>query len=151
MTEPALTLCAVSDAADASALESLYKESTGPGLPFLTNFLVQPTCHAWSCWREDVVVGAVWFQCVEGVAEVLDLRVLPSCRRQGYGRQLLEASLQALAPVKRVELEVRASNEAALGLYSALGFCETGRRPNYYVTPGGREDAILMTWTPEPA
>ena len=148
MTKSALTLCAISDAADASALKSLYTESTGPGLSFLTSLLAQPTCHAWSYWREDVVVGAVWCQCIEGVAEVLDLRVLPSCRRQGYGRQLLEAALQALAPVKRVDLEVRASNEAALGLYGDLGFSETGRRPQYYVTSGGREDAILMTWTP---
>ena len=151
MTKSALTLCALNDATDASALESLYTESTGPGLSFLTSLLAQPTCHAWSYWREDVVVGAVWCQCVEGVAEILDLRVLPSCRRRGYGRQLLEAALQALAPVKRVDLEVRASNEAALGLYRAFGFCETGHRPQYYVTPGGREDAILMTWTPEPA
>jgi len=151
VTKSALTLCAISDAADASALKSLYTESTGPGLSFLTSLLAQPTCHAWSYWREDVVVGAVWCQCIEGVAEVLDLRVLPSCRRQGYGRQLLEAALQALAPVKRVDLEVRASNEAALGLYGDLGFSETGRRPQYYVTSGGREDAILMTWTPEPA
>ena len=151
MTKSALTLCAISDAADASALKSLYTESTGPGLSFLTSLLAQPTCHAWSYWREDVVVGAVWCQCVEGVAEVLDLRVLLSCRRQGYGRQLLKAALQALAPVKRVDLEVRASNEAALGLYGDLGFSETGRRPQYYVTSGGREDAILMTWTPEPA
>ena len=151
MTKSALTLCAISDAADASALKSLYTESTGPGLSFLTSLLAQPTCHAWSNWREDVVVGAVWCQCVEGVAEVLDLRVLPSWRRQGYGRQLLEAALQALAPVRRVDLEVRALNEAALGLYRDLGFRETGRRPQYYAAPGGREDAILMTWTPEPA
>ena len=147
MTEPVLTLCALNDATDASALESLYIESTGPGLSFLTSLLAQPTCHAWSYWREDVVVGAVWFQCVESVAEILDLCVLASCRRQGYGRQMLEAALQALAPVERVDLEVRASNEAALGLYRALGFCETGRRPQYYVTLRGREDAILMTWT----
>ena len=151
MTKSALTLCALNDATDASALESLYKDSTGPGLSFLTSLLAQPTCHAWNYWREDVVVGAVWCQCVEGVAEILDLRVLPSCRRRGYGRQLLEAALQALAPVERVDLEVRASNEAALGLYRDLRFRETGRRPQYYVTPGGREDAILMTWTPEQA
>jgi len=151
VTEPALTLRALNDATDASALESLYGESTGPGLSFLTSLLAQPTCHAWSYWHEDMVVGAVWCQCVEGVAEVLDLRVLASCRRRGYGRQLLEASLRALAPVKRVDLEVRASNEAALGLYRDLGFCETGRRLQYYATQGGREDAILMTWTPAPA
>ena len=151
MTQTAPILRPLNDACDASALKSLYTESTGPGVSFLTNFLTQPTCHAWSLWREDVVVGAVWFQRVEDAAEILDLCVLASCRRRGYGRQLLEASLQALAPVTHVDLEVRASNEAALGLYSALGFCETGRRPHYYVTQGGREDAILMTWTPEQA
>lgn len=149
MTEPTLILRTLNDASCASALEPLFKKSAGPPLPFLMNLLAQPSCHAWSCWRGDLVVGAVWFQCVEGVAEVLDLRVLASCRRQGYGKQLLEASLQALAPVERVDLEVRASNEAALGLYSGLGFRATGRRSDYYVTLEGREDAILMTWAPE--
>lgn len=41
-----------------------------------------------------------------------------------------------------VLLEVRASNEAALRLYSSLGFERVGLRRQYY--PDG-EDAVLMT------
>jgi ribosomal-protein-alanine N-acetyltransferase len=39
-------------------------------------------------------------------------------------------------------LEVRASNQAALGFYRGQGFRETGRRPRYYADP--EEDAVLM-------
>ena len=78
---------------------------------------------------------------------MIDLRVLASERRQGFGRQLLWASLTALGDVGAVVLEVRSSNAAARALYQSLGFSETGTRPNYYATPDGREDAILMTLT----
>jgi [ribosomal protein S18]-alanine N-acetyltransferase len=47
-----------------------------------------------------------------------------------------------LAGVSEVVLEVRASNQPALGLYRRLGFVETGRRPRYYQAPA--EDAVLM-------
>jgi [ribosomal protein S18]-alanine N-acetyltransferase len=39
-------------------------------------------------------------------------------------------------------LEVRRSNEPALGLYKSYGFRAVGIRPNYYVDEG--EDAIVM-------
>ena len=78
---------------------------------------------------------------------MVDLRVLASERRQGLGRQLLWGSLTALGDVGAVELEVRSSNVAARALYKSLGFSETGLRPKYYVTPDGREDAILMMLT----
>ena len=78
---------------------------------------------------------------------MVDLRVLASERRRGLGRQLLWASLTALGDVDAVELEVRSSNVAARALYESLGFSETGVRLNYYATPDGREDAILMTLT----
>jgi ribosomal-protein-alanine N-acetyltransferase len=42
-------------------------------------------------------------------------------------------------------LEVRASNGAARGLYEKLGFLVDGVRKNYYTTPAGREDALLMS------
>jgi ribosomal-protein-alanine N-acetyltransferase len=41
-------------------------------------------------------------------------------------------------------LEVRASNHAAIQLYSAYGFHQVGRRPHYYRLPDGREDALVM-------
>ena len=38
-------------------------------------------------------------------------------------------------------LEVKASNQGALSLYSKLGFDEVGRRPRYY---SDGEDALLL-------
>jgi ribosomal-protein-alanine N-acetyltransferase len=43
-----------------------------------------------------------------------------------------------------VFLEVRESNESAIGLYLSEGFCETGRRPSYYPSVTGREDALVF-------
>jgi ribosomal-protein-alanine N-acetyltransferase len=40
-------------------------------------------------------------------------------------------------------LEVRASNQSAIGLYLKHGFEEVGRRKNFYADP--QEDAIIMT------
>ena len=41
-----------------------------------------------------------------------------------------------------VFLEVRAGNEAAIGLYTHSGFQEIDRRKNYYHDP--EEDAVVM-------
>ena len=41
-----------------------------------------------------------------------------------------------------VTLEVRGGNEAAMALYTKLGFREVGRRKGYYAKGG--EDAVLM-------
>jgi ribosomal-protein-alanine N-acetyltransferase len=97
--------------------------------------------------KDSQPVAAIWYQCAAKRAEMIDLRVLAAERRQGLGRQLLWASLTALGDVGAVELEVRSSNVAAWALYESLGFSETGLRPNYYATPDGREDAVLMTLT----
>lgn len=71
-----------------------------------------------------------------------NLAVSSSLRGRGYGRRLLEHILdQAYARGCLVcSLEVRASNQAAIGLYRALGFREIALRRRYY----GDEDAIVM-------
>ena len=46
------------------------------------------------------------------------------------------------AGVSELRLKLAASNDAALGLYEALGFVVVGRRSRYY--PGG-DDARLLT------
>jgi ribosomal-protein-alanine N-acetyltransferase len=97
--------------------------------------------------KDKQPVAAIWYQCAAEQADMIDLRVLASERRQGFGRQLLWASLTALGDVGAVALEVRSSNVAARALYESLGFSETGLRPKYYAAPDGREDAILMTLT----
>jgi ribosomal protein S18 acetylase RimI-like enzyme len=55
--------------------------------------------------------------------------VHPDYRGRGLGTRLLSACLtKATAQgMTRIELEVRADNEAAIGLYRKLGFTEEGR------------------------
>jgi ribosomal-protein-alanine N-acetyltransferase len=145
VTDAQILLRALSDPADLAYLESFYEQSDGPSYGFLQSLQNQPHCRAWYLLKDKEPVAAIWYQCMAERAEVIDLRVLASERRQGFGRKLLWASLTALGDVGAVELEVRSSNVAARALYESLGFSETGLRPNYYATADGREDAILMT------
>jgi ribosomal-protein-alanine N-acetyltransferase len=75
----------------------------------------------------------------------LELIVADSAfQRQGLAKILFAALSAELRNVQITEviLEVRASNQPALGLYRRLGFVESGRRLRYYHDPV--EDAILM-------
>lgn len=92
----------------------------------------------------DRVVGYVGSQTVLGESDMMNLAVLPDYRNQGVGRELVETLISHLAKnsVYSLTLEVRASNEAALTLYRAIGFVEIGRRPNYYTKP--KEDALIL-------
>lgn len=133
-----------------TTLARLYDEQTGPSLGFLVGLLAQPYCRAWSLSVRGDVVGAIWYQCVEHSAELLDLRVSREQRRSGHGALLLASTLRLIGDdgVRTVALEVRASNAPAVSLYRATGFKVTGSRPNYYPLPTGeREHAILMSMT----
>ena len=147
MTDAQISLRALSDPADLEQLQPLYEQSDGPSYDFFKGLLDQPHCKAWCLLKDKQPVAAIWYQCATEQADMIDLRVLASERRQGFGRQLLWASLTALGNVSAVALEVRSSNAAARALYQSLGFSETGARRNYYATPDGREDAVLMTLT----
>ena len=72
--------------------------------------------------------------------------VIASRRREGIGRRLLNAAIEdAFAKgVERIELEVFASNQAAIGLYKAHGFEEEGRKRNARFLDGRHDDFVLM-------
>lgn len=74
-------------------------------------------------------------------AELLQIGVEETCRRQGIGRKLMQEVLR-LSCGKNLFLEVREGNEAARQLYVRCGFSEIGRRKRYYADP--QEDAVLM-------
>lgn len=88
--------------------------------------------------------GYIGAQAVMDEADVMDLAVVPELRRLGVGRALVTALVAALDArgVKRLTLEVRASNTAAAQLYASLGFTRAGVRRNYYEKP--REDAVIL-------
>lgn len=77
-------------------------------------------------------------------ADLCNMAVAYECRRRHLGQQLLQEGLRLAAEkgAAQVLLEVRESNEAAIGLYQRNGFQEIGRRRGYYSRP--TEDALLM-------
>lgn len=72
--------------------------------------------------------------------------VLPQLRRRGGGRMLVEAALAARpADVHKVELEVFADNEPAIGLYRATGFEQEGlRRDHVRRQDGSLRSCLIM-------
>ena len=90
------------------------------------------------------VVGYVGSQTVLGETDMMNLAVAPEARRQGTGRALVLALVEALKKKEShsLTLEVRASNIPAQKLYASLGFSQVGRRPKYYSNP--REDALIL-------
>lgn len=103
----------------------------------------------YECWvfvRGSEILGYGVLSVAGGEAHVLNLCVAPSAQSKGSGRRML-ARLLDLARwhhAERVFLEVRPSNTNAISLYESSGFNEIGRRPNYYPTQRGREDALVM-------
>jgi ribosomal-protein-alanine N-acetyltransferase len=81
-----------------------------------------------------------------GEAEIYAIGVLASARRRGIGRQLLAATNEQAARLgaRVLFLEVAESNHAGRSLYSAAGFRQVGRRPNYYRYPDGKAEAALI-------
>jgi ribosomal-protein-alanine N-acetyltransferase len=79
-------------------------------------------------------------------AELLDIAIDVTQQRKGIGHKLLESmlSLARRENMRRMVLEVRASNQAAIALYRASGFEQIGLRRDYYPAVNGREDALLM-------
>jgi len=81
-------------------------------------------------------------------AEILSLAVVPEARRRKFGRALLAAVCEACKTrgAHQLYLEVAESNVAARALYVSAGFCEVGRRKDYYLDPtsSGRTDALLL-------
>ena len=96
------------------------------------------------------VVGYVLARISGPEGEILDLAVVPSVRRRGVGRSLLNVAKDALhgAGVVEVYLEVRESNQAAIALYQAEGYRPTGMRRHYYRNP--LEDALVLRAALEP-
>jgi [ribosomal protein S18]-alanine N-acetyltransferase len=94
--------------------------------------------------EDNGTVGFLVAGLVPPEAELETIAVFGALQGQGIGKLLLSALVEELREgcINVVHLEVRASNDRALGFYRAIGFEESGRRRRYYADP--EEDAVLM-------
>ena len=90
------------------------------------------------------LVGFAAFHRVADQAELRNLAVAPQRQRRGIARALLQSGISKLreAGARRIFLEVRPSNRAALELYASLGFRLVSIREGYYQNPP--EQALVM-------
>lgn len=76
-------------------------------------------------------------------AHLLNVAVAPRARRRGYGTVLVEDAIGEAENrgCRRIVLEVRPGNCAAISLYGKFGFKTVTRQPRYYANG---EDADVM-------
>lgn len=104
----------------------------------------QPRRIALVAEAKGAVAGFAVASLMPPEGELETIAVAQAAQRHGMARRLFAELTAELgkAGITEVNLEVRASNQPALGLYRGLGFAETGRRVRYYHDPV--EDAVLM-------
>lgn len=128
------------------ALERTIFASEAWSRPLLEEMCAAPGAVALAAVSEDgAVLGYASAQVVLDEGHINNMAVRPQSRRQGIASALMEA-LERMAREQKLiflTLEVRASNAAAIALYTGHGYVQAGRRKNYYSHP--KEDAILMT------
>lgn len=94
--------------------------------------------------EDEDVAGYIGCYCIAGAGEITNVAVKASHRRKGIGGKLLQKLYEEGAGLDTQEyfLEVRESNEAAIGLYLRQGFVKEGIRKNFYEKPV--ENAVIM-------
>lgn len=91
------------------------------------------------------ILGHLLFRAIAEEAELLRLAIRPAFQRRGLGSILFREFLNLLRErgIKKIFLEVKVSNDKALGFYRRWGFIPLGVRHNYYKNG---ENALLLTF-----
>lgn len=77
-------------------------------------------------------------------AEIYNIGVRPELQKSGCGTLLIECFLEkcSMASVQNIWLDVRSSNENAIGFYKRFSFSEFSVRKDFYSNPP--ENGIIM-------
>ena len=134
----------MSDIPAVSAILSESPDAAGWSEDSLSQ-LVSTGFHAWVAEQAAGVAGFLIGRIAADEFEILNLAVARTFRRCGIASKLLESALEfsRMAGSQRAYLEVRASNQPAIGLYTRHDFTKCGRRIRYYQNPA--EDALLFS------
>jgi ribosomal-protein-alanine N-acetyltransferase len=126
------------------------RSARGPGDPLemREKQLREELARSWARLRvarapTGEVIGYVLFWHVVDEIHLLNVAVAPPSRRCGVGRALVTEVLSYARSIgaRRILLEVRASNRAAIALYEGLGFVRFNVRRRYY---SDGEDGVEM-------
>ena len=131
---------------DFAALAALHATSFSDAwsAQFFRELFSGPGVFAWM-QKEGFILA----RAAGGEAEILTLAVRPEARRRGVGRALVRkaATHAQVLGAEALFLEVAKENDAALKLYSGLGFKPVGLRKGYY---DGKDAEILKAGLPLP-
>jgi ribosomal-protein-alanine N-acetyltransferase len=94
-------------------------------------------------YTDEKIIAYAVLTVIFDEAHLDNIAVCLERRRQGIGKQLVIYILDYLKNIgiKKITLEVRTSNTAAINLYKSLGFVTEGVRKRYY---SDQEDAYIM-------
>lgn len=89
------------------------------------------------------IVGYGGVMILDEEAHIMTIAVDPGHTRRKIGTRLMLALIDLALErgARHLTLEVRITNDAALGMYRKLGFASVGLRPNYY-----RDEDALVMW-----
>lgn len=109
-------------------------------------FAAWPPYFGLTAWQSDTPTGIIVVSMAGTDSDILSFCVDPALRRRGIASALIGRLLFEIARlgVETLFLEVETGNAAALALYRRHGFEACGRRPAYYDTPAGPQDALIM-------
>lgn len=135
------------DASDLAALEADIFADSWDASRFV-ELLASKRFVAFGAVHGTELLAYVTAYSIDGELEIVNVAVRENMRGYGLGTRLVANFLEQARAcgVRRVVLEVRAGNAAALALYTRVGFVSVGVRKGYYATPV--EDALILAWTP---
>ncbi|MDB9958775.1 ribosomal protein S18-alanine N-acetyltransferase [Gammaproteobacteria bacterium] len=135
---------------DINDLEEAYEieVSTNPSPWSIDNFKssFEIGHHGLVCKEDNKMLGFLIFSPIKPEAHLLSIAVIETQQYKGIGSLLLKSMISQCKAmgINQVFLEVRASNEKAIGFYQKYGFKKDAIRENYY-SGDIPEDALLMS------
>lgn len=139
-----ISLLDINDLEEAYEIEVLTNPSPWSIDNFKSSFDVGH--HGLVCKEDNKMLGFLIFSPIKPEAHLLSIAVIETQQYKGIGSLLLKSMISQCKAmgINQVFLEVRASNEKAIGFYQKYGFKKDAIRENYY-SGDIPEDALLMS------
>jgi ribosomal-protein-alanine N-acetyltransferase len=139
-----ISLLDINDLEEAYEIEVLTNPSPWSIDNFKSSFEVGH--HGLVCKEDNKMLGFLIFSPIKSEAHLLSIAVIETQQYKGIGSLLLKSMISQCKAmgINQVFLEVRASNEKAIGFYQKYGFKKDAIRDNYY-SGDIPEDALLMS------